>query len=101
MTPETMAALLSVADELAGFHPVPSTMPKKPFDAASAAIQMAVELIRERANGEPGKARPATDAELGQRLSFSQEWYLDGLRHPPGDYVLMRVGPVTSDDVPF
>ncbi len=36
-----------------------------------------------------------------RRMSFENEWYLDGLRNPPGDYVLMRVGPVTSDETPF
>lgn len=36
-----------------------------------------------------------------RRMSFQQEWYLNGLRNPPGDYVLMRVGPVTTDDLPF
>ena len=66
MTPETRAALLSLADEIEGFQPVPSTMPKKPFDAASSALQMAVELIRERANGAPDGSRPATDDELKQ-----------------------------------
>ena len=36
-----------------------------------------------------------------RRMSFREEWYLEGLRNPPGDYVLMRIGPVTSDEVPF
>jgi hypothetical protein len=36
-----------------------------------------------------------------RRMSFREEWYLDGLRNPPGDYVLMRVGPVTSEEVAF
>lgn len=29
-----------------------------------------------------------------RRVTFTAEWYLDGLRHEPGDYVIMRVGPV-------
>ncbi len=36
-----------------------------------------------------------------RRMSFTNEWYLEGLRNPPGDYVLMRLGPVTSDETPF
>lgn len=29
-----------------------------------------------------------------RRTTQTHEWYLDGLRHPPGVYVIMRVGPV-------
>lgn len=32
-----------------------------------------------------------------RRHSFDCEWYLQGVRHDPGDYVLMRVGPATTD----
>ena len=39
--------------------------------------------------------------ESARRMSFQNEWYLEGLRNPPGDYVLMRLGPVTSDEIPF
>lgn len=35
------------------------------------------------------------------RRSFAIEWYFGGVRMRPGDYVLMRVGPVTSDETPF
>ena len=35
------------------------------------------------------------------RGGFAVEWYFGGVRTPPGDYVLMRVGPVTSDETPF
>jgi hypothetical protein len=47
------------------------------------------------------------EAELAEikastrRMSFENEWYLEGLRNPPGDYVLMRVGPATPDETPF
>lgn len=47
------------------------------------------------------EARLAEIFSSARRMSFENEWYLEGLRNPPGDYVLMRVGPVTSDETPF
>ncbi len=35
------------------------------------------------------------------RRSFAVEWYFGGVRMRPGDYVLMRVGPVTNEETPF
>lgn len=45
----------------------------------------------------------ATIAEMRAptRHSFDCEWYLQGVRHNPGEYVLMRVGPATKDEQPF
>lgn len=36
-----------------------------------------------------------------RRMSFAHEWYIEGVRTPPGEYVLTRVGPVTSDEPTF
>ena len=35
-----------------------------------------------------------------RRTTQTHEWYLDGLRYPPGEYVIMRVGPVPDDYEP-
>ena len=35
-----------------------------------------------------------------RRMTFAHEWYLEGLRHGPGEYVLMRIGPARGDDGP-
>ena len=36
-----------------------------------------------------------------RRHSFDSEWFLQGVRHDPGDYVVMRVGPATKSEHPF
>lgn len=36
-----------------------------------------------------------------RRYSFDAEWYLQGVRHDPGDYVIMRIGPAKQDENPF
>lgn len=36
-----------------------------------------------------------------RRHSFACEWFLQGVRHDPGDYVLMRVGPATKTEHQF
>lgn len=36
-----------------------------------------------------------------RRYSFDSEWCLQGVRHDPGDYVVMRVGPATKTEHPF
>lgn len=36
-----------------------------------------------------------------RRMSFAHEWYIEGVRTPPGDYVLMRLGPASSDEPVF
>lgn len=35
-----------------------------------------------------------------KRMTFANEWYVEGVRHRPGVYVLMRVGPVPDDHEP-
>jgi hypothetical protein len=32
--------------------------------------------------------------------TFDGEWYLNGLRHPPGEYVITRVGPAVEKSDP-
>lgn len=69
MAPETRAALHKVADELEAFAPVTSTfksMRNKPEAAARITLRMAVELIRERADGKPDTSRPADPAHLAE-----------------------------------
>lgn len=64
-------ALHRIADEIAGFEPVPSTFKGVRDDAVTGArvtLRMVVELIRERADGKPSatkQANPAHLAELG------------------------------------
>ena len=35
-----------------------------------------------------------------RRMTFRSEWYIDGVRNPPGEFVIMRVGPVKDGDEP-
>lgn len=35
-----------------------------------------------------------------KRMTFASEWHVEGVRHGPGVYVLMRVGPVPDDYEP-
>jgi hypothetical protein len=35
------------------------------------------------------------------RVSFTAETIIGGVRYEPGDYVLMRIGPVTHEDPAF
>lgn len=37
-----------------------------------------------------------------RRVTHLHEWYLDGVRQPPGEYVIMRVGNATgAAETPF
>ena len=66
-------------------------------------------LWREGLNGSEADARIIAAEKLTQteqhgaerRMSFAHEWYIEGVRTPPGEYVLMRIGPVTSDEPIF
>jgi hypothetical protein len=63
------AALTEVADELAGFKPVPSLFRARQNNAVSAAkatLRFALDLLRERAAGLPDTSRPATPEELAE-----------------------------------
>jgi hypothetical protein len=72
MHPEAKKALHAIADEIEGFAPVPSTfagVKRDPVVGARMTLRLVVELIRERADGEPnssGKASPEMLAEMGK-----------------------------------
>lgn len=45
--------------------------------------------------------RVRADREATTRFSFDVEFYIQGIRMNPGDYILTRTGPPTIDDQPF
>lgn len=70
-------------------------------DIKEAAQTASAEIKRQAKRIAELEAQIAEIHASTRRMSFRDEWYLEGVRNPPGDYVLMRIGPVTSEDVPF
>lgn len=46
-------------------------------------------------------ARAEMASIAARRMTFQSEWYLSGLRHGPGEYVLTRIGPADKNEIPF
>lgn len=65
-------ALHAVADELAGFIPLPDTFRgMSGVQGAKVTLRMAVELLRERADNKPDTGRPASEDELNTHAQRS------------------------------
>lgn len=62
--------------------------------AALAAGEATTELIAARKRIAELEAALSEIHSTARRTTQTHEWYLDGLRYPPGEYVIMRVGPV-------
>ncbi len=60
----------------------------------SAAMKDAAQVVKLTALVAKLEAALSEIHASTRRLTFDHEWYLEGLRHGPGVYVLMRVGPV-------
>lgn len=67
----------------------------------SAAMADAATVCKQAARISELEATIAEMHASTRRYSFDCEWYLQGVRHNPGEYVLMRVGPATKDEHPF